>query len=127
MLGRLFYRAFGEKWYSFIWRLIYCVGNFFCSLLPFHNEILLESHPDLTCNTWPLFQYMIKEKLNEKIKITWLVNKPEIYKEKYCDLKNVTFIEISPKGFFSRIKKYIRCNRAKCIIASNRFVSKNYF
>ena len=98
--------------------------NFACFFLPMNNEILLESHPDLTCNTWPLFQLMLKEKLNERIKITWLVNDPKQHEQKYSDLKNVSFIEIRPKGFFKRIKKYIRCNRAKCIITSNRFISK---
>lgn len=89
-----------------------------------NNEILLESHPDLTCNTWPLFQLMIKKSLNEKTKITWLVNNPKQYEKKYSYLKNVSFIEIRPLGIIKRIKKYVRCNRARCIITSNRYVPK---
>ena len=124
MLGKLLYNVFGEEKYRFIWQLIYSAGNFLCSFLPMNNEILLESHPDLTCNTWSLFQFMIKDKLNEKIKITWLVNNPKQHEKRYSGLKNVSFIEIKPLGVVKRIKKYVRCNRARCIITSNRFVSK---
>ena len=57
--------------------IVHSLLNFVCFFLPMNNEILLESHPDLTCNTWPLFRLMIKEKLYERIKITWLVNDPK--------------------------------------------------
>ena len=105
--------------------IIYALLNCMCSLLPMNNEILLESHPDLTCNTWPLFQLMLKVKLNERIRITWLVNNPKQHEQKYRYLKNVSFIEIEPKGLSKRLKKYIRCNRARCIITSNRIVPKS--
>lgn len=105
--------------------IVHKLLNFICALLPMNNEIILESHPDLTCNTWPLFQFMLKKKLNKKIRITWLVNNPEQYEKIYNNLFNISFIEIKPKGFIKRLKKYIRCNRARCIITSNRHVSKN--
>lgn len=105
--------------------IVHKLLNFICAFLPMNNEIILESHPDLTCNTWPLFQFMLKKKLNENIRITWLVNKPEQYEKMYNDLLNISFIEIRPNGFIKRLKKYIRCNRARCIITSNRHVSKN--
>lgn len=114
------------KGYRFVLSIIRGILNIICSFLPMNNEILLESHPDLTCNTWPLFQHMIKEKLNEKLKITWMVNDPKLYEEKYNNLSNVSFIEIRPKGIIKRVKKYVRCNRARCIITSNRFVPKKY-
>lgn len=119
-------RLFGFKGYRFLADVYHFFLNIFFSFLPMNDEILLESHPDLTCNTWPLFQYMLKEKLNEKIRITWMVNDPQKYKHKYDHLKNISFMEIKPQGLWHSLKKYLRCNRAKCIITSNRFVSKKY-
>ena len=98
--------------------------NKVCSFLPVNNEIILESHPDLACNTWALFQYMLRKGLNEKLKLTWMVGDVLKHAKRFKDINNVSFIEIEPHSRLGKFKKYVRCYRARCIITSNRIVSK---
>ena len=101
---------------------LYPVCNLFCDLLPMKDEIILESYPDLTCNTFELYRYMIKQELNKKYKLTWLVNSPDKYKD--WTEENVCFVAINPKGIINKIKLYIRTNRAAVAIASNRRIQR---
>lgn len=97
----------------------YKMINVFCALFPKTNTILLESHPDLSCNTYELFKQMIKNNVNEKYTLVWMVNEPQKYISEN-QYKNVLFREINPKGFLNRIKHYIFCNRSAAVITSNR-------
>ena len=112
--------------YKFIRGCVHLCANIFCSFLPMNNEILLESYPDLACNTYPLFKYMLDKGLNNKIDITWMVSDPEKYINEYSSFPNVYFIKYDTKGIAKKIKRYIRRNRAKAIVATNRFVSKKF-
>ena len=104
-------------------KIIYPILNVACSLLPMQDEIILESHPDLTCNTFELYRYMIKQGLNKKYKLTWLVSDPERCKRLYNDY-NVSFIYNLPKGLVDKAKLYIRTNRAKVAIACNKRIQR---
>lgn len=97
----------------------YLVRNLICSLFPKKKMILLESHPDLSCNTYELFRYMIDNHVNDRFTLVWMVSDPEKYiiKNKY---KNVLYKELEPEGFFNKLKHYIFCNRAAAIVTSNR-------
>lgn len=96
--------------------------NFLVSFLPVQNHIILESHPDLGGNTYPLFQVMLKEKLNEKYPLIWLVNDKDKYKN--YNVENVYFKNISPNNFFEKVSVFLLEARAKCIITENRFIRK---
>ena len=95
--------------------------NLLCSFFPMRKEILLESHPDLSCNTFQLYRYMIQKGMNENYSITWMVCNPERYEHKE---KNVNFININPTGLLEKLKFYLRANRAAAIVTSNRHIGK---
>lgn len=60
--------------------------------LPIHtkNYIILESHPDLADNTCSLYEFMLKNRVNDKYKLFWFVKDKSMYKN--IDEKNVYFI-----------------------------------
>ena len=87
------------------------------------REILLESNPDLTCNTYELYRHMLEQGLNKTYRLTWLVDDPEYY-EKRNQETNVCFVRSKPKGFADKAKLYIRTNRAAAVIASNKRIQR---
>lgn len=112
----------GEKGILYYRKVKYTIFNTFCSFFPMKDEIILESHPDLSCNTYELFRYMLKQNLNKRYRLVWLVSEPDKYIGQYGD--NIEFINIYPRTCAERIKLYMRCNRAKIIVTTNRHVAK---
>ena len=121
MIKNFLKQKLGEK-RVLLKKIEYYPLNFICSFFPLKKEILLESHPDLTCNTYQLFQYMLKKNFDKEYKLVWLVNEPK----KYLSSQTVEYIDISPKGLINKFKYYKRCNRAAAIITSNRHIGKMY-
>ena len=97
------------------------VYNAVSGLFPMQREIILESHPDFTCNTFELYRYMIKQGVNKDHRITWITDGSSELKEM---AENVGFLDFNPKGFKDRLRFYIHCNRASVCITSNRHLSK---
>ena len=71
----------------------YLVRNLICSLFPKKKMILLESHPDLSCNTYELFRYMIDNHVelhdwisDRNLQNRW-TNNTIVYV--YCDIKEL--------------------------------------
>ena len=52
------------------------------------NEIVFESEGDFSDNARALYEYMLKQKLNKKYKIIWIVDEPNNYKKE----PNIEFI-----------------------------------
>ena len=98
------------------------VPNAASALLPMNDEIVLESNPDMTCNTYALYRYFLKKGLNSKYKLTWVVDDPEQFRD--IKIKNVSFIKRNPLSPVDRMKLYVRINRAKAAIACNRPFSR---
>ena len=98
--------------------------NLSCFFHHMNDEIILESYPDLTCNSYALYKYMLKQEINKEYKLTWLVNDPN----KYLNIteENVEFICINPKTKEEKKKFYRRCNRAIALITSNRHIGTIY-
>lgn len=92
---------------------------------PIHlkNYIILESNPDLSDNTYALYETLLKNKVNEKYKIFWFVNDKNLYR--HINIKNVYFINHFGKtSFLEKLKSlYINVN-AKYIIDCNKFIYK---
>ena len=99
-------------------KLKWLVPNAASALLPMNDEIVLESNPDMSCNTYALYQFFLKKGLNSKYKLTWIVDNPEQFKD--IKIKNVSFIARNPSNPIDRMKLYVRINRAKAAIACNR-------
>lgn len=75
---------------------------------PLKDIIIIESHNDFDCNGGAFYDYLIKNKYNEKYKIVWLVRKK--YKKKSLP-KNTTTIPLYGP---SLRKAYYMCNY-KCM------------
>lgn len=122
MIKSIVKKAVGQNGVLIYRKVKYSFFNALCAIFPMKDEIILESHPDLTCNTYELFRYMLEKNLDKKYKLVWLVSDPE----KYCDLYrgNVEFVNIYPDKFGDKISLYKRCNRAKIIVTTNRHIAK---
>ena len=106
---------------SFFRLLVIHILNFFCSFFKIKKQIVLESFPDFSCNTYAIYEHFIKKGLNNKIKIYWLVD--EIC-EKQKMPENVFLISRRAKGLFAKLKLYFFLNRSACIICCNRHIQK---
>lgn len=98
------------------------IPNALCSLFPMQNEIVFESNPDFTCNSYALFKYMISKGVNYSYKITWVVDSPEKFKAFH--FSNVCFVRRDPRDWKDKFITYRRINRAKIAISCNRPFSK---
>ena len=80
--------------------------------LPIKNWIVFESAPDLSDNTFAVFEEMVKRGMNKDFKLIWFCFDDKV--KRYRD-KNVSYI------YNSLFHSYI-ANRAKVVICCNRFV-----
>lgn len=101
-------------------KISYAIPNGICALFPMNDEIIFESQPDFTCNTYELYRYMAKQGLQRRYKLSWLVEKIDACRDRQ-DLHG-DLIESRPKSLIEKIKKYFRCNRAKVFIGCNMHV-----
>jgi len=42
------------------------------SLLPTKDRIIFESHPEMACNTYPVYKYLLEKGLNKKYEFVWI-------------------------------------------------------
>ncbi|MFZ2538907.1 MAG: CDP-glycerol glycerophosphotransferase family protein [Oscillospiraceae bacterium] len=61
------------------------------------NKIVFESEPDFCDNSRCLYDYMIKNKYNEKYKMIWCVKNPKNFKD--MKVKNVSFTSFREKRY----------------------------
>ena len=94
----------------------------FFSIFKIKNIIVLESHADYTDNARAFYEYLIKNKYNEKYKIYWFVNNAKYFKDR--EIKNVRFLSMwksgNSKTFFQWIKYFWIVKNAKYLMFSNR-------
>ena len=82
------------------------------------NIIIFESSPDMSDNSYALYKYMLKQKINNKYKLVWFVNNPNEFKQ--IKEHNVKFVKIY--GLKSLYYNY----RAKLIFDCNKYVYKKH-
>lgn len=78
------------------------IMHMFYTLPVNENMIIMESGGDYTDNVRVFYDYMIRNKLNEKYKIVWVVRNPMVYKKE----KNVTFVARRGKIIKFRLDYY---------------------
>lgn len=92
------------------------------SLLPTRNRIVFESNPALTCNTYPVYQYLLEKGLNEKYEFVWLCDDAS----KYADSKenNVSFLTNikHAKSIGGKFKYMYSIATAKALVYSNQLL-----
>ncbi|OCS87053.1 CDP-glycerol glycerophosphotransferase family protein [Caryophanon latum] len=92
------------------------------SILPVKKRILLESHPDLTGNTYQVYQEMLKNGLNDEYELTWFVL--DVDKYNHIKVKNVFFREYTPSSKFRKLKNLFYIARSSLILDENKMIIK---
>ena len=87
-----------------------------------NKKILLESIPDLSCQTYPVFQEMLKRGINKKYKLIWLVTDKQEFK--YVHIKNVKFTNYTPKNVLERIRRDYALCTSRVMLYANRYIGK---
>ena len=93
-------------------KIIYSIPKVFLRKI-----LLMESNPDYSDNTKAVFDELLKRKINDKIKIVWIVNNLEKFKN--IKIKNVKFIKRSDK-----LKVRYYHTFSSFIIDSNKYIYK---
>lgn len=92
------------------------------SLMPTKNRIIFESHPEMTCNTYPVYKYLIEKGLNEKYEFVWLIED----KNRYTNIKekNVKFLNYSKNAnaITEKLKYMYYISTAKALVYSNQLL-----
>lgn len=100
-------------------RGLYKIPNAIMSLFPMKNTLILESNPDMACNSYELYRYIVEHDELPGFNIIWLVSDPEKYRAKdFPD--RVAFMDIAPKKVIDKIQLYYACNRSKILVDCNR-------
>ncbi|MBQ6018724.1 MAG: CDP-glycerol glycerophosphotransferase family protein, partial [Clostridia bacterium] len=89
------------------------------------DRIVFESNPEFSCNTYPVYRYLIDEKhIDEKYEIVWLVKDKEKYAD--CGLKNHVFLEYSKvdDSLKKKVEYLWTLATARALIYSNRLLGK---
>ena len=121
MVKNIIKKVIGPTATALVIRLKYLVYNLICSFYPMEKEIILESFPDFTCNTYELYRCMIRLGINKKYRLTWLTDGTV---KRIPAEENVSFLNMYPKGFLEKFRYYRRCNRARIVITCNRHITK---
>lgn len=92
------------------------------SLLPTKNRIIFESHPEMACNTYPVYKYLLEKGINEKYEFVWLSENAGQYNK--ADYKNTSFINYtkSAKSFTEKLKTMYYISTAKALVYSNQLL-----
>ena len=81
------------------------------------NTILFESEGDFADNARALYEYMISKNMNEKYKIIWIVDDPNLYEKKH----NVHFISRKYNNKKDLIKFYSTVGSAKYLFFTHPY------
>ena len=112
-------RTFLKKAFGFAFNFIFDLYE----RLRLKKVIILESNPVYTGNVKEVFDYMIKQGVNEEYKIVWFTNAKEELPDVHYN--NVEFLEFFNMKNAQR-SKYVKrlYKRAKIIIDSNKYLNK---
>ncbi len=87
-----------------------------------NKKILLESVPDLSCQTYPVFEYMLEKGLNKKYKLIWLVYDKNKYKD--IHIQNVKFMNFTPKTRLEKLCRMYTLCTSRAMLYTNRYIGK---
>lgn len=100
----------------------YTLNNIAIKTKKVKDIIIFESNPELSGNSYEVYQKLISEGLNKKYKIYWLVESPEKYKE--FPVENVGFLPYHPKSEKEKNRKKLILHSSKLIVSENREINK---
>ncbi len=92
------------------------------AVLPTRNTIIFESHPEMACNTYPVYKYLLEKGLNKKYKFVWLSENASQYTE--APAENTAFINYTKqaKSFGEKLKTMYYISTAKALVYSNQLL-----
>ncbi len=106
--------AFRDEVYEWIMRCFAC--------LPTRDRIVFESHPEMSCNAYPVYRYLLEKGLQEKYQFIWLTEE----KSRCPDLsgENVRFLTYSKdaKSVIDKLKYMYTIATAKALVYSNQLL-----
>ena len=91
------------------------------SVGPVRDRIVLESNPDLACNTWPVFEELLARGVDEKYELCWLVRDPARWAGRFPG-RRVRFAAYAPESKASRLAAARLQLHARCVIFANKTV-----
>ena len=103
--------SIAQKFVKFI---KWCIRQLFW-LIPSGKVIQFESHPDFTCNTYPV--YLKLRKLLPDYKMVWM-----LYKSDRKDADDT--IPLSPENIAGKVKQLYYLNRCSAIVQCNSYMRK---
>ena len=92
------------------------------AVLPTRNRIIFESHPEMACNTYPVYKYLVEKGLNKKYEFVWLSENASQYSE--APSENTKFINYTKqaKSFGEKLKTMYYISTAKALVYSNQLL-----
>lgn len=94
-------------------------------LIPVKNQILLESKPDFSDNTYSLYLEILKNDYQKKYKIIWLITNKDIPDNfKRDDIKYFVIEKKGIAGLLNKLRLQYLINTSKFIITCNRFYKR---
>lgn len=95
---------------------------FMMRLLPLQKIIVFESHPDLSDNSYALYQELIRRGVHKRYRMYWIQT---FHDEKRHELpEHVSMIQKEPATFSESMKRAFVLNCCRCIIDCNSFIYK---
>lgn len=91
-------------------------------IIPVKEQILLETKPDFSDNTYLFYLELLKENYQKKYKIIWLVTKDKVDEQFYRD--DITYFKYNEKSIINQLKFQFLLNSSKYVISSNRFFKR---
>lgn len=91
-------------------------------LLPLRKAFVLESHPDLSDNTYALYEELLRRGYHKKYKLYWMKTFPG--KLDWNLPEGVSYFENQPSGFCETIRRAYVLNTSRYIMDCNSFVKK---
>lgn len=91
-------------------------------LLPLRKAFVLESHPDLSDNTYALYEELLRRGYHKKYKLYWMKTFPG--KPDWNLPEGVSYFENQPSGFCETIRRAYVLNTSRYIMDCNSFVKK---
>ena len=106
--------AVRDELFNFIFR--------FFAHFPTKKRIVFESHPEMACNTYPVYRYLVEKGINKEYEFVWLSENAAQYKNNTYE--NTRFINYtkSAKSFGEKLKTMHCIATAKALVYSNQLL-----
>ena len=91
-------------------------------LIPVKNQVLLESAPEFSDNTYYLYLEMLKHNYQKKYKLVWLTTSADVSDMFKRD--DISYFNINKPGLINKLKLQYLMNTSKFVITCNRYYKR---